>query len=236
MGRFEKFLAGESKSPFHDVKSLGKGIFLYTPKTETKKKILVIGGVHGTEPVGVHAIQKCLGDEKFSKISFIPCFCVWGIKHNKKIDKDGLFPNSITEKKLAPETKIFLETKELIDLGKDIFYSIHEDKEEKSFYLYANEPGKTPSKFVHELLDIGGKHFDLRFQKGECGKHSAFGQDEKMNLVDGIFFNNDDGTLDSYMHDKGSKLSLVSETPIGAPLKKRLDCVMDLLERIAKVS
>ena len=202
-------------------------LFLYYPSRPKKKNpnILVAGAFHGDEPAGSWGILRFLETAPkylFNKIniSFIPVVNPSGFRAGYQRNKQNQMTNAgywhykkYPKASLSEEGKILNNNlPALIKLAKDGFLSLHEDYDERRFYIYDYEKAKRPAALVRALVraekvlfppipdGILEQDWDTIDRRDVCIKN-------------GIVFNHHDGSFeDRLMHD-GVSVAISTETP-----------------------
>jgi hypothetical protein len=210
-------------------------IMLLTPQIKSAaKKILVAAGFHGNEYAGVWGLINYLQyGSRFANVSFLPLMSPIALKENRRYGKDNKISNQgfcHPEMNLLPsdEGKILISHSELLlSLGRDGFISLHEAPEKEMFYVYAFEKGDRPSAIAQELLAVGAKEFGFAAD----GTTMQYGGTAK----DGIIFNFHDSSFEDFMFENGVPHSIVTETPTGGNLEKRIKTIARIVDTFIRL-
>ncbi|MFA4827439.1 MAG: succinylglutamate desuccinylase/aspartoacylase family protein [Candidatus Shapirobacteria bacterium] len=225
-----------------DCKELGMvekyPIWLITgkKKKETGKNLLIAGGFHGDEVAGVWGIIKFLTNK--SKIpeninlAFLPLVNPTGFalknRHNrwKQDSNRGFFHK---RNGLSKEGKILKKNEKLIlETARDGFLSLHEDLEQKKFYVYSFEKSKSPGKFSKVLMDAGKKYFGGHNNGKIINRYN--GKVEEVCLKGGLCYKKHDGSFEDWLFHKGIKKTACAETPGQEKLEKRIEANVDIIK------
>jgi predicted deacylase len=196
-------------------------IILLLPKKLSKKNknLLITGGFHGDEPGGSWGIIEFLEktDKDFFKevdLSIIPLVNPTGFKTGSLKNMHGENPNSGFKKGAGSKEDNILRKnfKLLKKLAKDGFLTLHEDYDQKHFYIYSFEKNSTPSKRSFELLHSLKKIYPI-FGSGVIDECIA---------KNGIIFNDHDTSLEATLSLSGVPFCICTETPRGSGIDKRI--------------
>ena len=102
------------------------------------------------------------------------------------------------------------------------FHALHEDVEEKSFYLYNFE--KKPEKIYRDIIKLAKKYFPINLAKEIYGDKS----------VGGLIINRADGSFEDRLFREGTPYSMCTETPGKHSLKKRVELSVVIMEKVIK--
>ncbi|HRY36302.1 MAG TPA: succinylglutamate desuccinylase/aspartoacylase family protein [Candidatus Magasanikbacteria bacterium] len=182
-------------------------------------------GIHGYEIAGPWAVLeflKKLNVEKLkNKLIIFPVANPSGfdknIRHNwQRKNLNALF----CSKKMPEENKILLNA--LKNEKVRFFHALHEDVEEKSFYLYNFE--KKPEKIYRDIIKLAKKYFPINLAKEIYGDKS----------VGGLIINRADGSFEDRLFREGTPYSMCTETPGKHSLKKRVELSVVIMEKVIK--
>ena len=236
--RYEQLLGDIIPSGEYNEKILGHvnnlPIRLIYPKNFNKNlpNRLVTGCFHGDEPSGSWAILDLLesSQEILSKenISFIPIVNPTGFQKGSLKNIFGQNPNrGFKDNQPSEDGKILLEHASLLkELSSGGFLTLHEDYEQKKFYIYSFEDSSVPSTFSREMLCSVSNLYEL-FLSGNIDGCRA----EK-----GIIFNNFDGSFENYLFCNGAKFSVCSETPRESGIDKRIKANIRVIKRFIELT
>lgn len=224
-----KRLISESKKCGYRVRNLGNvggfPIIILVPSTKRPKNVLVSTAFHGEEPAGFYAIIKEMASVKSYRnlnVSFLPLPNPVGFFKGQRKGVSDKEPNrgfckvddDKTEKDNEPtdEGKILLRhKKELLELGRDGFLSMHEDSESANSYVFTFENGSRPGRFSKELLESLRKYFPKK------GNPTS------------IEYKVHDGSFEDMMSKLGVPYSACTETPSHEDFDKRVDANKSVL-------
>ena len=209
-------------------------------RSPKRKHVLIASGFHGEEQAGPWAILKWL--EKFQAenykgfdISFLPIENPTGFDKKKRYNTWNEITNQgfcHPESNEAPsrEGEILLKHMDrLYSLAMNGFLSLHEDAgQRKEYYLYTFEPTSEPGLFTCGLLETLHKWFGTPVNGVPIATDS-----QRYNppfVVNGLVYNNCDGSFEDAMYHRGVQRVAVSETPGKARLEKRIDCNVDIID------
>lgn len=218
-------------------------IGIITPKKFDKKlpNILIAGGFHGDEPAGTLGLLEYLKNDIVQKvnISFIPIVNPTGYMLNtrKNIFKED--PNrhycedidtvNITDKKKpSKEGKILLKNlDDILKYSKDGFLTLHEDTDEKYFYIYVTdslEDKDETTKLIYDLRETMDKYFKTDNNKKIEGYKSEHG------IIRYSFV----GAFEDYLFLNGVKRVICTETPAEENLEDRIKCNFEIINNFIK--
>lgn len=223
----------------------GHDIVFLTPaqRDPAKKDILIAGGFHGIEPAGSWGIcsyleQAGAADLNAVNISFLPLVNPTGFDRNERYNiwdenpNEG-FPDGSEHAHLprSREGDILLRHIDVIfNAARDGCISLHEDSKLSRGYVWSYEPDGKPGPFSLMLRDCIGKHFALQ---GNRPVDHGDGGDE-FAPQDSLILNAFDSTFESYLYTRGSRYVATPETPVKAPVKRRIECNADLVRGFAR--
>jgi predicted deacylase len=203
----------------------GNPIVLLKPKKMRKsKRVLITSVAHGDETSGLSAILNLINDgfeDNDVDVSFIPLLNPTGFIKGTREDEEEKNPNRGYIRDLDPissEGEIIKKNIRILNaLARDAFLDMHEDPREKNFYMY--EYAKEQSVVAKEILKIGKKHFKKLFDGGILNSEE----------------DNEDGSLEDYMHENGSKISIVTEIPGKWPIEKRIEASIEIIKKFVEL-
>ncbi|MFA5211123.1 MAG: M14 family metallocarboxypeptidase [Patescibacteria group bacterium] len=197
-------------------------------KNKKGKVICFSAGIHGYEIAGpwtVLEFLKKLNIKKLGNVKLIifPVVNPSGfdkIMRRNYLNKD--LNGHFCHKKLIGENKIIIESLK----GEKIyfFYSLHEDVDDKKFYIYNFEAKE--EKIYRDIIKLANKYFPINLAK-EIYDDPATG---------GLIINRKDGSFEDRLFREGTPYSMCAETPGKQPLKKRVDLGVKIMEKIIKFS
>ena len=210
-------------------------------RNKKRKNILIAAGFHGEEKAGPLAVLEWLSrmdraEYKDFNLSFMPVvnptafnryvrYNTWGEKSNCG------FCHPETKDKLSSEGQILMTHKdELIAGARDGFLSLHEDVElRKEYYLYTFEPTADPGQFTCGMLEELNNWFakplnGVSVTADSCASTPPF-------VVNGLVYRYCDGSFEDYLFHKGVSRVAVSETPGKAPLQRRIDANIGVINK-----
>ena len=199
-------------------------VISYIINPEIKETIMITAGCHGNEPAPTYAIYNFLkGKPKIrnKRIVIIPClvpfgFCLHIDKNINGIDRNRNFFSNTLQK----ETKLL---KQLVKKYKPTFaLNLHEDPDEKMFFLYLE--GKGYKQKAEKLVSLVSKY--MKFYKRKKVHDDM--------VINGIIEQNEPSTS---FEDYLTKLDIPNfcvETPGLYPLKDRVKVHEKILKFIIK--
>ncbi len=190
------------------------------------KTVCFTTGIHGEEVAGPWTILKFLEKLnikklKNTKIIIFPVANPSGFDKNKRFNWQKKNLNALfCNKKLSGENKILFEA-----LNKEkiyFFHALHEDIDEKSFYLYNFE--KKPEKIYRDIIKLSKKYFSTNLSKEIYGDKA----------IGGLIINRTDGSFEDKLFRDGTPYSMCTETPGKKPLKQRVDLNVKIMDLVIK--
>jgi len=193
---------GDQKTPLN----------IFVPKVLSRKKVLIIAGLHGDEPGGPLGILKFLNQSNARElldrlsVSFIPIVNYYGFENNKRKNEENKDVNrNFFSENTSKQTKIILKNSKLIvNLAKDGFLTLHEDDSKKGFFVYTYGNKK---QLFDSILDTGRKFFNIQ-------------KDNK--IEDGQIKETNDQSFEDFLANKNI-LGICTETPPSEKLQKRVE-------------
>lgn len=229
------------------IKSLGQiakeHIYLISaPKrNKSNQNVLIIGGIHGDEPAGCWGILSYLENVKFDlfnrvNIYIIPTFNPTGFRLGnmnnifEEYTNGGYYQNS-KKRNLSREGKIITRAK-LEKINFSALLTLHEDYDQKKFYVYCWEESSEPKKFSKYMSDSS---------RGIFEKYTGIADGFKVKR--GLIFNLQNyeilkpDEIDSLEFDffrKGVKEVVASEVPRISDINKRILACQSIIENFIK--
>jgi len=226
-----------------EVEELGKvgneSIILLnrTQNSEATPHLLVAAGFHGEEIAGCWGILKLLdtvSQELLQRInlSFIPLVNPTGFKKNQRLNDWGENPNSAFCHTLSGNAEVSKEgmillnhVERLKQMARDGFISLHEDIDEKRFYLYTFEHSDSPSDFSEVLLQTASEFFEIKVD----------GVIESQTILNGLIFNACDGSFEDFLYHQGIPKTACTETPGQLDINRRINANANIINAIIKL-
>lgn len=194
-----------------------------------KRTICFSAGIHGEEIAGPWAVLKFLqifDSKKFKnlKIIIFPVASPSAFYKQKRYDFLNRELNGhFCDKRLSGEDRFLFNALK----GEKIFFfhAIHEDIDEKFFYLYNFE--KKKEKIYRDIIKLAEKFFGIDKRKKISGSIS----------IGGLVTNEKDGSFEDRMYRDGTPYSMCSETPIkNQSLDKRIRLNVEIMKKVIKFS
>jgi hypothetical protein len=140
---------------------------------------------------------------------------------NKNVDK-GFCHITADSKATTPEGELLMiNFNKLLKMSKGGFFTLHEDTDSDSFYIYTF--GKEPSVITKNIINLmDKKHFNI-YPNGKM---------RDLDIEGGIIMNYHDGSFEDLLSHRGVKISVVTETPGKIPLEDRIVANRDIVEFI----
>lgn len=188
------------------------------------KTIVFSAGIHGDEIAGPLAILEFLKKKiylKFPNLKIIiyPVASPTGFDLCQRLNYLGQDLNRMfCQEKLTGEAKILFDS--LSHHKITLFHSLHEDLDEKSFYLYNFE--NTYQQIYRDLVMQASKYFPINMSSSIYGDPS----------LRGLITNIHDGSFEDRLFSEGVPYSLCTETPGQQPLQARVDLSLELMRQI----
>lgn len=224
-------------------------LFLYYPSRPKKKNpnILVAGAFHGDEPAGAWGILRFLETAPkylFSKVnmSFIPVVNPTGFRkghqrnHLNQMTNAGFWHfRKYPKDSLSHEGQILKDNlSALVKLARDGFLSLHEDYDERRFYIYDYEKGKRPSGLVKTLVRAEKVLF-APVADGVLEQDWATVDRRDVYIKNGIVFNHHDGSFEDRLLHEGVAVAVSTETPSKKEtIENRLEMNANLIKVFAE--
>jgi hypothetical protein len=210
-------------------------IKIFSRKIKKHADLVIVGGIHGDEPIGpltiAHYLSRILKHALKTKINIIiyPLVNPYGIEKNKRFNQKKFNCNSfwIHEKGImAKESQIIKN-----DIKKykvEFLLSMHENgvTKKKKFFLYCMGNRQVGEELVRTL----NKHKIPIFEKGFRGTGG------EGRIKNGIIFNWHDGTLEDYISHRKAKASICTETHLKWPLTRRLEVNYLLIKKMMEIA
>lgn len=189
-----------------------------------KQTVVFSAGIHGDEIAGPWAIIDFLKKFNFKKsanIKIIIFPVASPTSFDNKIRNNHLGKNLnrlFCRKTLTNENRILFQN--IKNEKVFFFHALHEDVDERSFYLYNFE---RKSEFVYrDIVKIAKKYFPIN--KAE----SIYGDPAVMGLI----INRPDGSFEDRMFREGALYSMCTETPGKQSLKQRIALNVEIMNKI----
>lgn len=206
--------------------------------SDTSKRLLIGAGIHGEEQAGPLAILKWLqesDEETIAKanVSFLPIMNCYGFANKKRYGLSGISTNggmgAHKTQEPSPEGQILVNNIGILrPLAEDGFMSLHEDVTVKESYLYTLEHDEEPTKFTKGLRKELSKYFPKVYEGiAWIGPNEKTGPPCRKGLV----YNFMDEGLEALMFQLGVPKCAVPETPGMAPLKKRVEAHVAMINK-----
>jgi predicted deacylase len=200
-------------------------LLLLTPKQMVDgPNLMIAAGFHGEEPAGCWGILQYLGtlaDDNLPRanISFLPLVNPTGFREGRRVNDWGENPNRgfcHTDSGVPEPTR---EGQILLDnlsrfriLAKDGFVSLHEDSDQKRFYIYTFEKGPRAGDFSEALRRAEAKLFE------PCPD----GEVEGSIVQNGIVYCECDGSFEDLLFHEGVPRTACTETPALLDINQRI--------------
>jgi hypothetical protein len=158
-------------------------------------------------------------------LSILPIVNPSGWRNKTRLNADG---DNVNRGYCHPEFKDHLSKEGellvsyqsmLIEKSRHGFLSLHEDNDDTGFYMYSLEREMYPTAFTHDVLLTGIKRFGI----------SENSDPEIGNMVNGVIFNECDGTFEDMLYHRGILRSVCTETPGQRELKDRINTNVDII-------
>jgi hypothetical protein len=190
-----------------------------------KRTICFSAGIHGNEIAGQLSLLKFLknyNSNKFKRIQIIvfPLLNPYGYTNNIRRNYNDFDLNRHFNKNLKKENKLLI--KYIKEQNVVFFHALHEDLDEKRFYIYLFETQKEP--IYDKILDLAKKHIPLDLDKKIYKDKSSHG----------LIINDHDGSFEDYMFLNNVPFSMCTETPGKQKLEKRIKLNLDIMKLVIK--
>ena len=198
-------------------------IMLKQKKSKNNKpKLLLASGFHGNEPGGVLAVQRAiqvLPKSLFDSVSLtiLPLINPHGFKNLNRLNKQNKDPNRgfchtrIIKNKSSIEGQILLDNfSMLLDAAQDGFMSLHEDPDQKRFYIYSSS--------------INNKIMGFRSLGSKCFGLVSNGTIYDDPISGGIIYQRCDGSFEDKLNHEGVKFTACVELPGHREIEERVIC------------
>jgi predicted deacylase len=214
--------------------SKGQEIYSYKSNSNPKCKLLISSGFHGDEPGGVLALLRALQLLPITtlqsvSLTIIPIVNIDGLnrlQRRNEINEDpnrGFSHNSTTGDLPSKEGRVLLNNFDFIlDSARDGFMTIHEDIDEKRFYMYNSQINDMTIK----LRTIGMKCFPL------VSNGDVYGD----KISGGIVYGRCDGSFEDKLKHEGVKFTTCIELPGKCSLEQRITCGVALIKTFIDTS
>lgn len=205
-------------------------------------KILITAGIHGEEQAGPMALLKWIKevDEVTlakANVSFIPIVNSYGFVNKKRYGVSGVPTNggfgSHKTQDPSPEGQLIVNNIGILrPLAEHGFMALHEDVTIKESYLYTMEHSGEPTSITKALRKELSKFFPKVYDGiAYVGPTEKIGPMCKKGLVYNFF----DESIESLMFQLGVPVCAVPETPGMAPLKKRVEAQVAMINKFLEL-
>lgn len=195
-------------------------------KQSPKKTVCFSAGIHGDEISGPLSILKFVENFNYRrfqniKIILFPVANPSGFDKRKRRnylnrDLNGHF----CDKKLTGENKMLYDAVKNEDIF--FFHALHEDIDEKRFYLYNFE--KKKEKIYRDIVKFTRKYFPIH-----AGKY-AYGD----KVSNGIIINRKDGSFEDRLFRDGIPFAMCTEIPGKTSMTKRISANIAIMNLVIK--
>ena len=191
------------------------------PVTATMPRILIGSGFHGEEsagPWGVLAFLESVEDSLLAGVGLtvLPLVNVSGFREGRRFNDLGENPNrGYLPGNEAPsrEGRVLLSHgNRLREAASDGLLACHEDILLSHCYVYGMERSNTPGEFSRGLLRANASYFEVH----------ADGEVDGCPVRDGIVFNHQDTSFESWLLLEGTRHAACVETPGQQPIGRRI--------------
>jgi hypothetical protein len=208
----------------------GSDIKTFKINPGAKKRICLIGGIHGDETGGPHGILYWLENYSLPNrgIDVLPLVNPYGYTHDQRYNKDYDMNRQWTNiKNLKDENKIIYNS--IKDTDYELMFTVHEDPgQEDGFYLYTCERSRVV--LWKKCISLAKKYFkiyDKDFVWGDpivdgIGWHDALQKNKDSKCVENWFYNNKNIPY------------LTTEASDAYPLKEREKFFAELIDLVCK--
>lgn len=190
--------------------------------------VVFSAGIHGDEisgPLGILELIRTFdwGDLRRTRLIMLPVANPWGFANGRRCDAAGHDLNrGFAHKRLRRETRRLHDV-----LKKErpaLFFSLHEDDEEPSFYMYAyGDPGEDSP--VRRIIKAAGRrHIPLTRSRRIDGRPAR----------GGVIFNVHDGSFEHRARIDGAARSICLELPDKRPLTVRIKAAAAVMSALLR--
>lgn len=206
-------------------------VLLRAPPGRAGPRLLVAAGFHGEEPAGCWGILRFLerSADLVASMSFLPIVNPTGIRAGRRVNDWGENPNAgfchpeLGRPDPSREGAILMRHADLLtELGRDGFVSLHEDIEEREFYLYTFEESAAPGPFSAALVDVERRFFSPK----------PDGVVEGATVRGGVIFRHCDSSFEDLLFHRGVPRTACTETPGLEPFARRVEANCAIVERV----
>lgn len=206
-------------------------IFKIVINPDAKRTVCFMAGLHGDEEGGPYGVLKFLESKfhvpKNKRVIIIPLANPTGFENKKRENADNIDINRhFLKKELKDECKCLWDA--LKNENIDLFHTLHEDPDLKTFYLYYTHH----KELAEDLRELATKYFDI-FKKGEIlGKNEKQGQGDNVN--DGLISMPHvvRGSIeDKFLIERGIPY-ITTESPGKIDLKKRAEFNKNVIKMV----
>lgn len=190
-------------------------LLLRAAPRQPRPRLLIGAGFHGDEPAGSWGALRFLEEAdpqlfESVELSMLPVVNPTGIRANRRVNDWGQNPNAgyFHPKPDSPgpslEGQLLLANLErLSELAADGFLTLHEDPEQRNYYVYTGETTAAPGRFSQAMAAVGERFFSL----------APDGPLEGTQVQGGVIFNFCTDSFDDAIFHRGSRRFACTETP-----------------------
>jgi len=199
-------------------------LYRITVNPEAPQKMCIVAGVQAYEIAGPLSMLEIFSnphDLFNSKVSYriYPCINPTSFDLRQRKDDDGVDLNELTSQSIRGrkyhEVKVFYD--DIKNWPMDVFISLHEDVDLKSFYAYVFED--KPEPIYRKIIDRWKDDFG-----GIVTDKEIYGD----KVDNGLIINSHDNSFEDYLFtNKLAKISMCTETPGLLPLESRIKMDID---------
>ncbi len=241
--KYNKILFSVCKKKDLEIKTLGKidvekMYFVFSKKiNKQNRNILIVGGIHGDEPAGCWGILSFLENANiklFKEVNLyiIPIFNPTGFilgnldnKYGEKTNR-GYDPNK-NKQMLSKEGKIIVNAN-LEKYGFSSLITLHEDYDQKKYYVYSFENSTKPGKFSKQVSNLCEGIFEKY-----TGIADGFDSKEGLVFISKdykIDYDKESYSFEHYFFKIGIKKVAATEVPRISNIKKRIFAYSKIIE------
>ncbi|KKP69760.1 hypothetical protein A2X44_04785 [candidate division CPR3 bacterium GWF2_35_18] len=195
-----------------------------------RKTICFSSGIHGHEKSGPLTILQFINNLNrydlplYLKIIIFPVANPYGFNTNSRYNyqKKDLNRCFCNPQKLLTENKYLL--KSLYNEKIFFFHALHDDCDEKYFYLYAYN--KNNEAIYRKIVNKVSQFFPIRHMKKMYGKVAS----------QGIFMDHEDGSFEHKMYLEHTPYSICTEIPGKTKTDLKIRCNLDIIDFIIRFS
>jgi hypothetical protein len=188
---------------------------------DTGQRLLISSGFHGEEsagPWGILAFLESVDDSLLASVQLtvLPLVNVSGFREGRRFNDLGENPNRgylAGAEACSREGRILLaHGYRLGRAARDGLLTCHEDVLLSHCYVYGNEPHDTPGAFSRGLLSVNASFFAVH----------PDGEVDSCPVKEGIVFNHEDTSFESWLLREGARRAACVETPGQQPIERRI--------------